>query len=90
MTDEFHMVPIGRDTHPQFPNAFTVKHRNGMRYALNDLTAYLDEIEVWCEEQFGDRRRPTVRGIDGRWVKGSLTFYFRDEADAAAFRLRWG
>jgi hypothetical protein len=40
------------------------------------------DAKDWCTEQFGQYRR-------GRWSKKGELFYFRREADAMAFKLRW-
>lgn len=46
----------------------------------------LDEsynMQVWCEEVFGDRWAATPPGVNMQ------AWYFSTEADATLFRLRW-
>jgi hypothetical protein len=47
----------------------------------------------WCREQFGDGSVYGGRGAVERWSMdsafGHTVFYFRNEADAVVFSLRW-
>lgn len=57
-----------------------------MKLSIQQEIVLMKPVEEWCEENFGQN---TVDRRNARWV-GSLGFvYFRDEVDAAAFRLRW-
>ena len=49
-----------------------------MEYQIKILLEQINEAGVWCKEQFGDR-----------WHYDLGTFYFKREADAVAFKLRW-
>lgn len=42
-------------------------------------------VREWCIERFGDP------DWQGRWIGGTSAdvFWFRDEADAFEFRMRW-
>ncbi len=49
-----------------------------MKYQIKILLEQINEAGVWCKEQFGDR-----------WRYDLGTFYFKCEADAVAFKLKF-
>ncbi|RYD66426.1 MAG: hypothetical protein EOP83_05075 [Verrucomicrobiaceae bacterium] len=54
------------------------------------------DAHTWCCEQFGEPERSHTEGtkiiVDrlGSWTRLDQTFYFKDQIEAAAFRLGWG
>lgn len=48
----------------------------------------IDQIKIWCREQFGDDRENADRYMMSGWSKGN--FYFADPKDAILFKLTWG
>lgn len=53
-----------------------------------DMLAFITKIgeaSAWCAGQFGE-----WSDDDARWDVHGDDFYFREKADAALFRLRWG
>lgn len=58
----------------------------------DDREGFKREIRAareWCADQFGpiDRVNPVP---DRRWYYAGISFYFRHETDATAFKIRWG
>ena len=56
-------------------------------YNRGKIDEMVEEVRAWCEEEFGpqDDQHP-----DARWMCPSDCFYFRDEKDAAKFKLFCG
>jgi hypothetical protein len=49
------------------------------------------EMIEWCTEQFGPVLYPSHRSTYcNRWIDAGDAFYFSDENDAFAFKMRWG
>ena len=64
---------------------------NGFRaYVLNR-----QEVEQWCEDQFGESEGPPMvvncqPGENGRWAISHNYVFFAEDNDAFAFKLRFG
>lgn len=64
---------------------FTNIRKDEYREAVYDM---MEPVKDWCTQQFG----PTYHykdNRDGQWRCIWEAVYFRREADAAAFKLRW-
>lgn len=64
---------------------------DGHRYVFRPDRHTDEDIRGWCNEHFGsiEHLREYLGELRGsRWA-GRHSFWFRDEQDAVAFRLRW-
>jgi hypothetical protein len=69
-------------------NMFIFEHPDldGHRYRfVPEADGDMAPVHAWCREQFGEGSATTR----SRWHAGMVTFWFRDEADAFQFKLRW-
>lgn len=46
----------------------------------------VSEIAKWCLDSFGE---PDTPNYYSRWTRFGTSFWFRDDVDAFAFRMRW-
>ncbi|MNK46300.1 hypothetical protein D3C87_650830 [compost metagenome] len=76
-------------------NAITIFARNAERYKPNipPNHAIFKHLDAWCTEAFGrSYRKPGSRWKRGQRADSSLvnnTYFFKDKADAAAFKFYW-
>jgi hypothetical protein len=61
--------------------SFILSRDSFLAITMNEGSAFIFMVQDWCIEQFTDDHT--------RWAVKGLTFNFRDEVDALAFRLRW-
>lgn len=66
-----------------------IQGRDPLQYDGEGLKREIRAAREWCTDQFGpiDRVNPVP---DRRWYYAGISFYFRDEIDATAFKIRWG
>lgn len=55
----------------------------------DEFSSYWDKWHNWCTENFGNVPDDGVWSPGGRWYANNGKFWFRKEADATAFLLRW-
>lgn len=60
---------------------FLLDEKQFLAMSHEEASALLFEVQNWCIDQFTDDR--------ARWGVQGLSFNFRDEVDATAFRIRW-
>lgn len=75
-------------TKATMPTSFGQDYSFHMREPDRGMVSFNLCMEVldWCTERFGPQS-PLRSGA--RWDHGGYTFFFRDEADAFHFRMRW-
>lgn len=61
--------------------SFILSRDSFLAVSMKEGNEFIFMVQDWCIEQFTDDR--------ARWAVKGLSFNFRDEVDALAFRLRW-
>jgi hypothetical protein len=59
------------------------------RFVPSSFQSHFDSettITKWCRDSFGE---PDIPNYYSRWTQIGRSFWFRDDADAFAFRMRW-
>ncbi len=65
----------------RMPHRFKLDESEFLALSHTESSSLMFEVQNWCIDQFTDDR--------ARWGVQGLTFNFRDETDAVAFRVRW-
>jgi hypothetical protein len=76
------LIPLGR--------ALAIGHQfeHGFRFQNRfDRQREYFAARQWCYDQFGDRDRLTYERV---WDEQAGDFWFKNQQDAFAFKIRWG
>lgn len=76
----------------RFKYMYREDDQDNQRYWYHRLSAFHDGGEefrgiiAWCQEAFG---AAAISAPGVRWSHDGMAFYFAEENDALAFRMRW-